>query len=807
MHSKIQKPNWLNQYKHFIFILVLLGLIAFFFQSSRNIDIQKNERISQHINALILGNSKLTELLLKSRYQLLNNYDPINQTLIYIEFHYEQLWPIFDQLPPVHSINYNQIITEEQRLLEKKTLLLERFLSHNAVLKNSRYYAEELISQTYTHINQLQTTDNLLQIHKHLRKLEQLLISPTKIQQQTANANAVEIQRHIQALNNYPLPPLKSLEKHAQLIIDVTAEIDEQLNQVIHTGNRFGVNLRDFYSSYIAEREKSANIYSWLLMILSIILLIYAIYSFQTIRKMIFSLKNQQFALDQHAIVSITDPEGNITYVNDLFLKISGYSQQELLGQNHRLVKSDQHSRAFFANLWQTVKQGQVWHGEVKNKRKGGGYYWVNATIVPMYDATGKISQFISIRTDITGQKNLEASLKKAKIAADAASQAKSDFIATMSHEIRTPMNGIMGMTELLLDTDLSTDQREHLEAVRYSADALMTILNDILDFSKMEAGRFELQPHPFNLQQLCQGILTTLTAQAQRKGLQLTLSLDQRLNIHLIGDDARLRQILLNLLGNAVKFTEQGHCELKITLTSSTASDQTKQTMLFEVMDTGPGIQASDQQNLFTEFSQADSSSTRTHGGTGLGLAICRRLLNLMQSDVALDSESGQGSRFYFTLTLPINRESNETIDTHIKSTDNETALSRPQQILLVEDNEVNRKIAMAVLKKNGYEVQHAHNGQEALDTLKQQSFDAVLMDMQMPVMDGLEATRLWREFENRYQLTPTPIIAMTANAMLEDKQRCFEAGMNGFISKPFKADTLRKTLSETMLSNESNA
>ncbi len=806
MPLKLQKSHWINQYKHFIFVIVLVGLIAFFFQSSRNIDIQKNDRINQHINALILGNSKLTELLLKSRYQLLNNYDPINQTLVFIEFHYDQIWPVLDQLPPVESINYHQIKNQEQELLKDKTLLLERFLAHNAVLKNSRYYAEELISQTYQQINNLQTTDNRLNIHRTLRKLEQLLISPTKIQQRNASDNAVEIQKLIQTLTPYPLTTLESLNKHAQLIIEVTAEIDEQLNRVIQTDYRFGVNLRDFYSDYIAERDKSASIYSLLLMMLSIILLIYAIYSFQTIRKMIVSLQNQQFALDQHAIVSITDPEGNITYVNDLFVKISGYTQQELLGQNHRLVKSDYHTNAFFANLWQTIKQGHVWHGEVKNKRKGGGDYWVNATVVPMYDATGKISQFISIRTDITGQKNLESSLKKAKIAADAASQAKSDFIATMSHEIRTPMNGIMGMTELLLDTDLSTDQREHLEAVRYSADALMTILNDILDFSKMEAGKFELQPHPFNLQQLCRGILTTLSAQAQRKGIQLNLSLDQRLSIHLLGDDARLRQILLNLLGNAVKFTEQGHCELKVSLTSPTASDQTKQTMLFEVMDTGPGIQASDQQNLFTEFSQADSSSTRKHGGTGLGLAICRRLLNLMQSDIALDSELGQGSRFYFTLTLPIDLESNETINAQIDSTDNESTLSRPQQILLVEDNEVNRKIALAVLKKNGYEVQHASNGQEALETLKQHTFDAVLMDMQMPVMDGLEATRQWREFESHYQLSPTPIIAMTANAMLEDKQRCFEAGMDGFISKPFKADTLRKTLSETMFSNQSD-
>lgn len=241
-------------------------------------------------------------------------------------------------------------------------------------LKNSRYYAEELISQTYQHLNQRPNQNNFIQIHQQLRKLEQLLITPTKINQQTTDINAPEIQQLLQSLDQYSLPTLKSLNKHAQKIIEVTDEIDQQLNKLIQTDYQYGVKLRDYYAAYISEREKTANIYTWLLMLLSIILLIYAIYSFQTIRTMIISLQNQQFALDQHAIVSITDPDGNIIYVNDLFIKISGYSQQELLGQNHRLIKSEQHPPAFFANLWQTISQGNVWHGEVKNKRKGGGY-------------------------------------------------------------------------------------------------------------------------------------------------------------------------------------------------------------------------------------------------------------------------------------------------------------------------------------------------------------------------------------------------------------------------------------------------
>ncbi|NCN43721.1 MAG: hypothetical protein COZ36_04850 [Piscirickettsiaceae bacterium CG_4_10_14_3_um_filter_44_349] len=798
MHSPNQKRHWIDQYKHLMFIALIIGLITFFFQASRSIDIHKNKQINQHINALILGNSKLSELLLKSRYQLLNNYDPLNQTHSYIEYHYRQLWPLLEGLETVKALDFKTIRSEEKNLFKDKTTLLERFLSHNAVLKNSRYYAEELISQTYQHLNQRPNQNNFIQIHQQLRKLEQLLITPTKINQQTTDINAPEIQQLLQSLDQYSLPTLKSLNKHAQKIIEVTDEIDQQLNKLIQTDYQYGVKLRDYYAAYISEREKTANIYTWLLMLLSIILLIYAIYSFQTIRTMIISLQNQQFALDQHAIVSITDPDGNIIYVNDLFIKISGYSQQELLGQNHRLIKSEQHPPAFFANLWQTISQGNVWHGEVKNKRKGGGYYWVNATIVPLYDATGKIFQYISIRTDITGQKNLEASLKKAKRSADAASQAKSDFIATMSHEIRTPMNGIMGMTELLLDTPLSAEQHENLEAVKYSADALMTILNDILDFSKMEAGKFDLHSHPFHLRQLCQGILTTLTAQAQRKGITLKLSIDDRLNESLIGDDARLRQILLNLMGNAVKFTEQGHCELKVTLASPNAAEASEQTMLFEVIDTGAGIALADQQNLFSEFTQVDSSSTRRHGGTGLGLAICRRLLNLMQSDIAIDSEPGKGSRFYFTLKLPVN--TSIIAEQQPAVTASAEVKHASESILLVEDNEVNRKIATAVLTKMGYEVHHANNGQEALDRLKQQPFDAVLMDMQMPVMDGLEATRQWRAFENQYQLFPTPIIAMTANATAEDKQQCFEAGMNDFISKPFKAERLRKILTDSI-------
>jgi PAS domain S-box-containing protein len=899
-------------------------------------------------------------------------------------------------------------------------------------------------------------------------------------------------------------------------------------------------------------------------------------------------LAHQKFALDQHAIVSTTDVQGNILYANDRFCEISGYSRPELIGQNHRIINSGFHPREFFNNLWSTITAGNVWHGEVCNRNKAGHLYWVNATIVPLRDESGKPNMFIAIRTDITERKLMEANIKsaearlrritnavpgvvfqwhakegdykftfvsprvhqvlgltsaavmadpslimrqilaeerhtvwnavtecarqgiswrgeyrvhlpddsirwirnemnvepertadgasvftgiwqdvtaikeaddrlrevtanipvavfqyflgddeqfvvtflsqaiasicglqpnevvksstlllnaihpedydafqstigrpksglpsqaldfrlvhqstgrvvwvhceahrrqlptgdwvwngyftditaskeiaqelqKAKDEAVAASRAKSDFLANMSHEIRTPMNGVMGMTDLLLDTSLDAEQSEYVNIVKSSADALLRVINDILDFSKIEAGKLLIEQIPFHLGKTVDETLKVLALRAHDKGLELVCDIAQNVPQGVIGDPGRLRQILMNLIGNAIKFTARGEVVLRVGVEEM---DDISAQLHMAVSDSGIGIAAEKLDTIFEAFSQEDSSTTRKYGGTGLGLTICARLVEALGGRIWVESEIGKGSTFHFTVVVGVDAQQTEpTLSMHAfdglhvlvvdDNAVNRMVLARALQsagvivqladsganafgllqaslqqkpfdlvvldaqmpvmdgftlaeeirrvpgfektplvmlsssglkgdaqrareigiagyaskpvsreelaqvlaraleinvlqtrvapavvvqgpqvildVLLVEDHVVNQKLAVALLERWGHRVTVADNGKLAVDALAQAHFDVVLMDMLMPVMDGLEATVQIRERERqRGALRPTPIIAMTANAMESDRDRCLAVGMNDYISKPINAPELQALLQQ---------
>ena len=897
-------------------------------------------------------------------------------------------------------------------------------------------------------------------------------------------------------------------------------------------------------------------------------------------------LAKQKFALDQHAIVSITDLAGVITYANDKFCEISGYTRSDLIGQTHRLVNSGVQPRAYFSALWQTILAGQVWHGEICNRASDGRLYWVQATIVPLLDDRGAPEQFIAIRTDITARKQMQATiaeaesrvrritnavpgvvfqcevghgrvrytfvserlseirgldaaelladgsiafaqivdddrarsfdavleagakqeawhsdyrirmadgrlrwirseinpepkpaadgstvytgiwqdvtqlkeagdrlrevtesipvvvfqyrlwpdghqnfpfcssvsepicglkpddvmadpatffnqvfeedqdrfaqafiasarhserislefrmlhkhtgetiwvhgesmpkraedggilwngylaniseaklaseeLHRAKEAAEVANQAKSDFLANMSHEIRTPMNWVIGMTELALDTNLTDEQRGYLEIVRSSSDSLLRVINDILDFSKIEAGKLLIETIPFHLCREAGDLLKSLATSAHAKGLELVCDLDPTIPDTVLGDPVRIRQVLMNLVGNAIKFTHQGDVVLRVDVEHQ---DGSTCRLRFTVADTGVGIAPEKMQSIFEAFSQEDSSTTRRFGGTGLGLSISSRLVGALGGEISVKSALGQGSKFEFVLQMAIGPVADRVnlqslgctgmrvllaeehaatrasvvrllrdigaVVTEVGSTPEAMAaltstaahalnfdlvmlgwqiasveatdlvrqiraqpqvadlplllmtsalqkaqatetrvpepvavLTRPftrdellsalgrllrgetsqqeqplfpvidagttrrMDILLVEDNLINQKLATALLGKWGHNVTIAADGQLALNMLARASFDLVLMDMMMPVMDGLEATRRIRASE---QGKSTPIIAMTANAMLGDRERCLEAGMNDYISKPFEVSELLRLMTK---------
>jgi signal transduction histidine kinase/ActR/RegA family two-component response regulator len=383
---------------------------------------------------------------------------------------------------------------------------------------------------------------------------------------------------------------------------------------------------------------------------------------------------------------------------------------------------------------------------------------------------------------------------------ADEANAGKTAFLATMSHEIRTPMNGVLGMAGLLLDSPLTPAQREHAQSIAYSGEALLAIINDILDLSKIEAGRMEFERHVFAISPLVDAVGSLLAVRAREKKLNLHLELDPALPVAFEGDSARIRQVLLNLMSNAIKFTEQG--------TVTTRVRSCERGVRFEVIDTGIGLSIEGIQKLFAEFAQADASTTRKFGGTGLGLAICKRLTEGMGGTIGVESAEGKGSVFWFELPLrPASESELETIQTAsvpALPTGQTQPAALSSSLLLVEDNAINQKLALTLLGRLGLQADLAQNGQEALEAVQKKHYDLVLMDMQMPVMDGLEATRQIRQLGGAF--ATLPIVALTANAMQADKDACTAAGMNSFLTKPFNRETLRTSIAQWRSPSERN-
>ena len=490
--------------------------------------------------------------------------------------------------------------------------------------------------------------------------------------------------------------------------------------------------------------------------------------------------------------VVVTNPDGEIQWINEGFSKRTGYVLEEVIGKTPgSFLQGPDTDKEVVKSITEKLKSNESFTIELLNYSKTGQKHWISSTINPVFDNNGKIFYFIAVQNDITDLKRKNEELYLAKEEAELARKSQEIFLANMSHEIRTPMNAILGFVDILNKTSLDDIQKDHLDIIRKSSKNLLNIINDILDFSKIEAGEMTFEKNPFCLKESLNSLIQTTSYKANEKGLNINYQYSE--NYHdlcLMGDSLRLNQILLNLVTNAIKFTDNGNIDIKIKILTETDKDIKLQ---FNIIDTGIGIAKEKMNLLFQSFKQTDYSTSRNYGGTGLGLAISKKLVELQNGTIGVDSTFGKGSTFYFELTFEKSSQNKSLI------VDNETETKafdfKEISVLMAEDNVFNQHVVTYYLNEWGCKYEVANNGIEVLQKLEKSKFDIILMDIHMPIMDGIEATQIIRNSSDS-KINKIHIIALTASVVKGAIKKYIDVGMNDFVSKPFNSSELANAL-----------
>ncbi len=497
-------------------------------------------------------------------------------------------------------------------------------------------------------------------------------------------------------------------------------------------------------------------------------------------------------AVEQSPVtVLITDEKGHIEYVNPQFCKLTGYTPNEVIGKNPRILKSEGVlPEEFYKNLWKTITRGDIWYGEVCNKKKDGTVFWESSSISPIRNAYGQISHFVSIKVDITEKQRMMKEIESAKTMADEANKAKGDFLANMSHEIRTPMNAIIGMNLLLQKTKLTKKQKNYADKVGQAAHNLLGIINDILDFSKIEAGKLDVENVEFDLNEVFDNLANLINIKAEEKNLELLFDIAPEVPRNLVGDPLRLGQVLLNLCSNAIKFTEKGEIVISVKVNNKTVK---KADIQFSVRDTGIGMTPEQQSKMFQSFSQADASTTRKFGGTGLGLSIAKKLVIMMGGDISLKSKADFGSEFSFNIVT--GRHHNEIEKFRVPPED-----LAGMKVLIVDDYESTRQVLQNYVEDFGFHVRAMKSGQEAVMEINKsieiesRPYDLILMDWKMPGMNGLEAAEIIKKTPG---ISENLHIIMLSNYCREDiMQKADNSNLDAFMTKPVSQSQLLDTI-----------